>query len=127
MAVVPFKRPVRTQAPAEKHNAEAGMVGMESDAVSVLFKALQKSGIRSFFTDVELPMQQHLNSLVGYVKPSNVNDWKKKLCFETDDTLREIAKKSTQYDWTQRPAYFHALLAVIQERSISEKEADEKK
>ena len=126
MAVVPFKRPISTQTTAAKQNTEATLVGMELDVADVLFNALQNSGIRNFFIDVELPMQKHLNELVGHVRPSNMDDWKTKLRLESDDQLRGIAAKSTKHDWSARPAYFHALLALIRERNISEKEADAK-
>jgi hypothetical protein len=115
----------------EKHSKRkrsTGYVPAESSAVvdsrASLIEAfvgtMSAMGIESFLLQVVLPMRQHMNGLVGHVNQETIRLRMIELRKLDDETLRDTAQRSSPLDWDRRPAFYTALLNVIEERRIGD-------
>lgn len=111
MTVVPF----RPRAVPLKEQPESGA---REELLSMLADSLRGSGIESTLLDV-LQIRAHLKSLLGHVSERNIQIRKEGLRGFTDDQLRDMVRNSTSSDWTARPAFYWALVELVEDKKLS--------
>lgn len=115
--VVPFRRPDKpVEAPSGiqfKTTADPSALSI----VSMIAQDLAKKGVKSVQV-TSMNLRTFLDSLKGFVSPLNIAERKKGLADFSDDDLREMLFEGTELQWKEKPAFYRALLEIINERKI---------
>jgi hypothetical protein len=117
MAVVPFARPTKAAEPNTTLQVRSMSDPDARGLVSMLAKSMAAGGHQSV-TVALINLRSFLDSLDGFVSPTNIDVRKRGLAAFSDDELRKMLYSGTELQWKEKPAYYRALIEVIRERKI---------
>ena len=104
-----FGKPKASVSPGDSDAFDDELMGM-------LRRLASRRGSDSFLICKVWPLCDYLNGLRGYVPQSNIDLRKQEMQKSSDEELKEAVNSSSELDWSARPAYYWALIQIIENR-----------